>query len=125
MAKKPKNEPELVPQPHGGALLSGGVPGNKGGTGRPPSTIRRRLRGSFEDRIPTLEKIADGEVKATAAERISALKLMAQIGFGPQVSTEDVRQRLGETLDAVERICDQDTAEKLLRSLRGIWKDER
>lgn len=50
MATEPKNsdknsEPELVPQPNGkGALLTGGVPGNRGGTGRPPNEIRKRYR---------------------------------------------------------------------------------
>jgi hypothetical protein len=53
MAKK--KEPEgnsggnsgthLIPQPHGGALLSGGVVGHKGGPGRPPA----QLRGDFRD----------------------------------------------------------------------------
>ena len=32
--------PELVPQSHGGALLSGGVPGHKGGSGRPPNAFK-------------------------------------------------------------------------------------
>ena len=31
---------ELIPQAHGGALLPGGVPGNKGGAGRPPNWLR-------------------------------------------------------------------------------------
>lgn len=35
---------ELIPQPHGGALLPGGKPGNKGGTGRPPNELRQRMR---------------------------------------------------------------------------------
>jgi len=33
--------PALVPQPHGGALSTGGMPGNRGGPGRPPSQLRR------------------------------------------------------------------------------------
>jgi hypothetical protein len=36
-------EPTLIPQDHGGAILSGGVPGNRGGPGRPPSQLRRRF----------------------------------------------------------------------------------
>ena len=53
--------PALIPQPNGkGALLSGGVPGNKGG-GRPSSAIRETLRASFEKRIPVLEQVADGK----------------------------------------------------------------
>lgn len=59
--------PALVPQPNGrGALLSGGMPGNAGGPGRPPSIIRERLRGSYEQRIAVLEQVADGE----AMERV-------------------------------------------------------
>lgn len=40
------------------------LPGGTGapGTGRPPSQIRERLRGSLSDRIPLLEAIADGKV---------------------------------------------------------------
>ncbi len=34
--------PALVPQAHGGALLSGGMPGNAGG-GRPPAPFRDAL----------------------------------------------------------------------------------
>lgn len=34
------NEPALVTQAHGGSLLTGGVPGNAGGTGRPPNWLK-------------------------------------------------------------------------------------
>lgn len=59
--------PPLVAQPHGGALFTGGVPGNRGGSngGRPPSAIREQLRGSFAERIPILEQFADGAVPIT------------------------------------------------------------
>lgn len=38
--------PQKIPQPHGGALLSGGVPGNRGGSGggRPPDEFKARMR---------------------------------------------------------------------------------
>lgn len=48
----------LITQPHGGAIRNGGT--NKGGPGRPPSALRERLTGSFEQRVPILEEIADG-----------------------------------------------------------------
>ena len=38
-----KSTPEKVPQPHGGALLRGGVPGHRGGCGRPPAEFRAWL----------------------------------------------------------------------------------
>lgn len=56
--------PELVPQPHGGALNSGGTPGNRGGTGRPPNEIRALAREIGYDAITILK----GEV-----ERLKAL----------------------------------------------------
>jgi hypothetical protein len=34
---------ELIPQRHGGALLSGGVIGHRGGTGRPPDEFKAYL----------------------------------------------------------------------------------
>lgn len=59
-AKSAAKSPELKAQPHGGALLAGGLPGNKGGTGRPPNvfkTFLARLRQDpdFQD---ALEKAA-------------------------------------------------------------------
>jgi hypothetical protein len=59
-AARPGTRATLVPQDHGGALQVGN-PGNRGG-GRPPSELRARLRGSFAERIPVIEDIADGEV---------------------------------------------------------------
>ena len=79
--------PALVQQPHGGALLSGGVLGHKGGGGRPPDVIRQRCRESFDKRIPILEKIADDLVKKSSdqprvRDRIMALGELARHGFG-------------------------------------------
>jgi hypothetical protein len=51
----------LVAQPHGGALKSGGNPGNAGGTGRPPNELRENLRGLLsEDGLPVLKDLIRG-----------------------------------------------------------------
>ena len=42
-AESAAERPDLIPQKHGGALLSGGTPGQKGG-GRTPDEIRGTLR---------------------------------------------------------------------------------
>lgn len=42
-------------------MLTGGVVGHVGGPGRPPSAIREYCRGSFAQRVPILEQIADGK----------------------------------------------------------------
>lgn len=48
----------LAPQPHGGALRTGGTPGNKGGTGRPKNEIREAARKDFEDAMPLIREAA-------------------------------------------------------------------
>ena len=53
--------PPLVPGPHGGALYRGGVPGNRGGR-RPANVVRAAMREAFDERVPLLAGIADGEV---------------------------------------------------------------
>lgn len=76
---------EMVPQPHGGALLPGGVPGNAGGTGAPPSALRLTLRKSFSDRVKILEQIADGTLgeKVRPSDRAKAIDILAKYGLGP------------------------------------------
>ncbi len=73
--------PVLRPQPHGGALFHGGVPGHRGGTGRPPSAIRERCRGGFDRRIRVLEEIADDPLMPTR-DRIRAIDLLGKYGLG-------------------------------------------
>ena len=77
----------LIPQAHGGALLRGGKPGNRGGSGRPPDVIRQRCRESFDKRIPILEQIADDKLKKGSEQprvrdRIMAIDTLAKHGFG-------------------------------------------
>lgn len=66
----------MIVQPNGkGALYAGGVPGNQGGTGRPPSSIKALLRESFAKRIPVLEDVADDK-EARAGDRIRAIEVL-------------------------------------------------
>lgn len=65
----------IVPGRNGGTLLPGGLPGNRGGLGKPKSEIRARLAASFEERIPILEGIADNP---KSYERLKAIDLMAK-----------------------------------------------
>ena len=65
---------------HNGGKLRRGNPGNKGGTGVPPSAIRAYCRGSFAVRIPILEDIAAGEYEATPRDPIKAIDTLAKYG---------------------------------------------
>ena len=55
--------------------------GKKGRSGRPPSAIRERCVGSFEERVSILEEIID-DPKSRAADRIRAMDLLGKYGLG-------------------------------------------
>ena len=85
-----KSESKSVALTRGGPFIPGPDPrrgrGPKPGApnaGRPPSVIRERCRGGFEDRIAVLEEIAD-DAKANAGDRIRALDLLGKYGLGTQ-----------------------------------------
>lgn len=142
--------PALIPQPHGGALRTGGTPGNRGGAGRPSSEIRARLRGSFDARVAILEEIADAtvplrgkcehcgevtiakaetgeEVKApeqpSYADRLRSLDIMAKIGLEDEadIPAGEVRRRLTRTMDVIREILAPDMARGLIDALRPVW----
>ena len=95
---------ELNKQDHGGALLSGGVPGNRGGTGRPKSEVRLRCRGSFDQRIPIIEAIIDSG-ESSSADKLRAMDLLgkygglhqidATSGVKPLMTSEEAARRRG------------------------------
>lgn len=78
------NLPALVPQPHGGALYAGGVPGHRGAGGRPRSEVRERALEIVQGSIHVLDEIAGGGKRD--ADRIDALELAAKISglVGPE-----------------------------------------
>jgi hypothetical protein len=101
---------DLIPQPHGGALLSTGRQGNKGGTGRPPKLIRAKCAAAFEARIHVAEQLAE-DTSVRPQDRIAALALLAKLGglsdlyFDPEVIEENreeqrrYRERLNLDVD--------------------------
>ena len=111
--------------PHGrGMLRYGSRPGeNPGGAGQPPSEVRARLRGSAAERIATLEEIADSP-SSSNADRVRAINLLLQYGLGQlrEVSTEDVRDKLRETISLIRAELPRDHAENLLERMRTIWR---
>lgn len=117
-AESTGDTPVLVPQPHGGALRRGGKPGNLGG--RPANAIRRRLRGSFAQRLDTLKDIADN---GETGEKLKALDLMAKYGLGTvkELTVDDVRERVAKTVEVIrEHLGEQ--ADALLVKLEPVWR---
>ncbi len=77
--KTAAESPVKVAQAHGGAILSGGVPGNRGGSGRPANLVRARCRAAFDERIDVATQIADNP-DARPQDRLAALMLLARFG---------------------------------------------
>ncbi len=122
VAKGKRGPPALVPQPHGGALLASGLPENSGGSGRPPSALRARLRGSLDARVRVLEEIAD-DPDADHGDRIRAVDVLAKYGLGAasDVSIDRVREKLAATVALIRDRLSPDEAAILLKEIKGIW----
>jgi hypothetical protein len=116
---------ELVRPRHGrGRIRHGSRPGtHAGGTGRPPSELRQRCRGSFGERIRIAEQIADGS-RFRPADRLRAIDLLGRYGLGPvaEVSVDQVRDCLRLTIAAIRELLPEDQAEKLIGQLREVWE---
>lgn len=93
MSDEPITAPrEFIPGRNGGRLLLGGKPGNKGGPGRPPSTIRAVAREEFADLIPELVKIARSKT-SSKADKCRAIDLLGKYGLGTTVTETDTEGR--------------------------------
>ena len=114
--RKPANgllrkPPELKVQPHGGALQVGN-PGNNGGPGRPSKYVRDRAAWSWEQRIPRLEKIADGKLsEGSIADSLAAMRELRAVGFAERVehsgavslTPEEREERVADLLNTVKK----------------------
>jgi hypothetical protein len=113
-------KPALIKRPNGrGALYAGGVPGNRGGGGCPPSQLRELLRGSIAQRSVILEQIMDGKPlqKATfTVKQLSGYLVCANCGEGKikptHATTGAVEIEVEVAASPRDRIAAWDTAAK-------------
>jgi hypothetical protein len=134
----------LVRQPHGGALLPGGAPGNRGGRNY-PSRVRAIARKALRRALPELAKIAAGEAVRTEfvrnrdrgkartvavdmipapRERVAAAVALEHIARAPALNLDDVRLRL-QAQNAVlrEELQDQPALlERVLSRFGDVWR---
>lgn len=134
--KKPADkpaEPTLVPQEHGGALLTGGVPGNKSNTGRHVGRPRSELRSLFFDDLETarskmmgiLERETEaceecgGVQRAMDRDIVAIFDKLAKYSIGERKEIVAVDTELMNELGAVVgRHVEDDDA---LESIREEW----
>lgn len=98
-AERPK-VPAKIPQANGGALYAGGVPGNRGGHGQPPSRVKAALRMDFEERRGVLRDIADGIVRVRLVPT-STCPECAHTWEEAPMSEADVKRQLPTVADRV------------------------
>jgi hypothetical protein len=83
--KLPAMEPQLVRQAHGGALLRGGMPGHRGGGGRPKELLRAQMRTMLREALAAMHAALRGErlaqdagAELLADPRVRGLPIEAQ-----------------------------------------------
>ena len=87
---------ELVPQAHGGALLAGGKPGNKGG-GRTPNELRALFREPLAKLLPVVEQIAEAKdvQEVTCPHCEKKLEVVSWLKAGDKLKAVDLLGKYG------------------------------
>ena len=105
-----------MPQKHGGALLPGGVPGNKGGPGRPSNELRGSLREILDVGLPHLKDFATGKKDAKPADQLKAIDIAARYGLAKEPYDEDL---IFELWDVTEAALPDDPV--LIHKIKKAW----
>lgn len=114
---------DMVPQPHGGALLPGGRPGNKGGPGRTPSALRKMALKRGPKMLKVLEDIALSD-ESKDSDRATAAKEHLRIGMGgPMIPLAEVRRKLQQSIIAAQTMLPEEHADRLVFELHRIWSE--
>lgn len=126
MAKSAGKTGFAVSPINGAVIPTGAHPLNTGGkpgrSGRPPSAIRARLRGSFANRVKILKEIADSE-DSRGSDRLKALDLMAKYGLGEAKGYDEALvEALGESVRSVlDRELSDEVADRVWGEVRDTW----
>jgi len=99
--KPAAKRPALVKQKHGGALLTGGIPGNKGGPGRPPNELRQGIRElgwlALEEtrrRVEAARRTVPPREQLERMKKAELIDLLLQIGEWLEITPGALRQIL-------------------------------
>ena len=127
-----------VAQPHGGALLRGGVKGNRGGLGNLPSQLRAMARDGAAKGLALAAKIAAGEaipqsvvnaagevsdadMRPGHGEIVRAVDVLVKHGLGPQLAVDDARARVAATHDLLKRELPPELFARIAPQLAEVW----
>ena len=128
--------PPKAQQPHGGAIYTGGVPGHRGGSGRPPKLIKELLLGNLEAVAPRIhERVMAGldvsqlcpSCGATPTEANDlALRYLATLqqktlSSEKEVTMSDVTEKVTRTVALLKAELQPVEFKRLDAQLRAIW----
>jgi len=125
MTPRPRRRPapsgSLVAQRHGGALLTGGRPGNRGG-GRRRADVRAAALLGADEAVPRLLAMLRNP-RARPVLVIQAAQLLLKYGLGTvrELSVEEVKDRLRLTIEVLRTELPADEAQRVLARIRPIW----
>ncbi len=115
--------PVKVPQPHGGALYSGGISGNKGG-GRIAGEIRASLRQTLVDHgCGLIEDALAGRGEFRTSDRLRAFDIAGKYSLGEvHVAVSDEIMEILATV-AVKFIPDRDLRIEFFQEVERLLLD--
>lgn len=132
--------PGLVVQPHGGALLRGGVKGNKSRSGRTTAVRALALKGLHEA-VPRMVDLANGRsvlveltqggtmlVDPDAKAQIQAFKALADVALPTGIGNRELKERLTEQQRRLlaqlrEEGIPAETQARIIQAVAGAWRD--
>lgn len=125
--KPSSTEVARIKQPHGGALLAGGVKGNRGG--RSPAALRNTCRNEFAKMLPKIKALTratrddDGKVLARPDARtlLRVAELFAKYGLDAAISVSDAKSALRATKAEIDEYLPADQAETLWNRIMSHW----
>jgi len=111
---------ELVPQAHGGSLLAGGKPGNRGG-GRLRSEVRAAALEGADVGVGRLRKIVTSP-RSRPALVVQAAGILLKYGLGmsDEVTLDELRSFMLHMFAIIEQECDAETAGRVIARLRDL-----
>lgn len=134
--------PPLVPQPHGGAIYRGGVPGHRGAGGPRPSAVREACLQAFAERVPRLTAIADGMVPlretcpvcghqgaevvgkgASVDDQLRAHDMLAKYGLGEkgEFAADVVQHNLDRMMTLAETLMPPGEFQHFAQQCAVVW----
>jgi hypothetical protein len=115
--------PEFRPALNGGKILTGGVPGNKGGTGRPPSEVRAIAADLGYQALDRLRSMVQEGGVSNPSELARIADVGAKYSIGAKVTVQShIDPKFGDFVATLPAIARDRFGEEVAEWLAGEIK---